>query len=148
MIHQHTDLDSSTRGSIHGREEGLGFFVAAGREILNVHKPLSSVNILSNTRKDGIVLWKELDGIAPNHRHTGQVGVQIDKRLVARRDLRVEDGSQLRLCFGLRYHFTDESAHMTLLGTTLLWQLWTAQQQEQNQPEIGQEKDKQQPVRC
>src|SRR6516225_824504 len=79
MIYEHTYLDSSTRGSIHSREDGLGLLVTAGGEIFDVYKPLSAIDILGYTRKDGIVLREELDGIAPDSRHTGQVGVQIDK---------------------------------------------------------------------
>ena len=83
MIHEHTYLDTTASGSIHGREDGLGLLVAAGGEIFDMHKPLGAIDILGDTRKDGVVLREQFDGIAPNRRHTGQVGVQCDKWLVA-----------------------------------------------------------------
>src|SRR5436190_9315599 len=116
MIHEHTHLDSTARGTIHSREDGLCLLVATGREIFDVYEPLSAVDILGDARKDGIVLREEFDSIAPQSRHTGQVGVQFDKWLVARWNLRIEDGSHSRLSFGFGYCFADEIAHIVLLG--------------------------------
>ncbi len=108
-------------------------------------EPLGTVDVCGDVRKDGVVLGEQFDGIARNGRQMAQAGVQFDERLVARRDLRVEDGSRLRLHTGLRYQLADEFAHIVLLGTTTLRELRATQQQEDDQPEIGQEKDQQQP---
>src|SRR5205814_7363603 len=68
MIHEHTYLDTTASGSIHGREDRLGLFVAARGEIFNVHESLRAIDILGEARTDSVELWEQFDGHAPNHR--------------------------------------------------------------------------------
>ena len=130
MVHEHTYFDPTTGGAFQGCKDGFGLLVAAGREIFEMDELLGSINVCGDARKDGVVLGEQFDGIACNGGQLAQAGVQFDERLVTRRDLRIEHGSQLRLHAGLRHQLADEFAHRVLLGAAAFGELRAAQQQE------------------
>jgi len=82
-------------GAFHRREDAKRLVVATQGKILEMNKTLCAVDLLGDTREDSKVIWKEFDGISTEGGKTAEIGIELDKWFVARRNRRFQQKIKL-----------------------------------------------------
>src|SRR5690349_18766152 len=84
MIHEDTHFDTTTCSAFQRSKDALGLLCPAHCKVFDVDELPCSVDVFGNTRKDRMIIGKQLDGIASKGWQSTQVGIELHERFVVR----------------------------------------------------------------
>src|SRR5258707_9512193 len=148
VVQQDAHLNAPLAGAFQRRDNALRLFVAAQCEILDMDKTLCAVDLLGDTLQSSKEVGREFDAIPTEGRETAEIGIELDKWLVARWNRRFQQRVKLVVALSLSHSFSNRVIHGVLHCTTALRELGAADEKEDDEPQKRYDVHEQEPGSC